>query len=84
MLKCDHHDYLEIACVYQLSIELTLDTGETLAGRALDMQFNSARQECIQLELQSQPDKPMLLPTAQLVEIKALTHNTHFDRIRFD
>ena len=34
MISCDLHDYIEIACMYHFSIELTLKNGECVSGVA--------------------------------------------------
>ena len=37
MIRCDQHDYLEIACLYGYQLHLTLRNGEIIEGRARDI-----------------------------------------------
>jgi len=37
IIKCNVHDYFEIACMHRSQITLTLDNGKTVQGHAIDL-----------------------------------------------
>ncbi len=80
MISCDLHDYIEIACMYRMPVELTLLNGDAISGIAHDVRLNDKREECIQLVCDH---AATLTPLTQLSMMKALNHNSHFDVINF-
>jgi Rho-binding antiterminator len=44
MISCEKHDYVEIACMYNYLIKLTLNSGDELRGVALDVKRNQNRE----------------------------------------
>lgn len=81
MISCDRHDYIEIACMYHFLVELTLNNGENVTGIAQTIVHNEQREECIQL---SNEGKSITVVLTDLVEMRALKANVHFDRVGFD
>ncbi len=51
MISCHQYDYIEIVCLYHYPVILTLKSGQTVEGIALDTARNDSRQECIKLEV---------------------------------
>ncbi|MEC6830690.1 Rho-binding antiterminator [Photobacterium toruni] len=80
MLNCHHHDYIEIACMHNLNIDLTLNDGSHIIGIAHDTLYNQNREECIALVVDRQQQ---LIVLDDLVSITAITKNPHFDTIKF-
>ncbi|SKA55281.1 Rho-binding antiterminator [Photobacterium toruni] len=80
MLNCHHHDYIEIACMHNLNIDLTLNDGSHIIGIAHDTLYNQNREECIALVVDHQQQ---LIVLDDLVSITAITKNPHFDTIKF-
>ncbi|WP_343221764.1 Rho-binding antiterminator [Pseudoalteromonas sp. MMG022] len=80
MLSCDEHDYIEIVCMYQYPIRLTLKTGEVVTGIALDTKRNQARQECIQL---NQGEKTSLVVLDEIQKLVVTINNPHVSEITF-
>ncbi|MEC6823221.1 Rho-binding antiterminator [Photobacterium piscicola] len=80
MLSCHQHDYIEIACMHHLNIELTLNDGSHIIGIAHDTFYNQNREECIVLMIDHQ-QQPFVLE--DLSSITAITKNPHFDTIKF-
>ncbi len=80
MISCAQYDYIELACLYQISVELQLNDGSAVQGDALDTQYDANRRECLVLEIEG---KKRMFATECLVSMKALTPNTHFDLIQF-
>ncbi|TBR42478.1 transcriptional regulator [Marinomonas agarivorans] len=58
MISCQQYDYIEIACLFRLPIELTLHTGEKVSGVAQTTSYNQNKEECLQLT-------PLLLTNKQ-------------------
>lgn len=50
MISCGQYDYIEIVCMYRYSIRITLKSGLTIEGIAVDTQNNDAREECIKMQ----------------------------------
>ncbi len=48
MISCNHYDYIEIACMHHLRIELILKNGDSVCGVATDTKRNALKQECIE------------------------------------
>ena len=40
MISCNHYDYIEIACMHRLNIELVLKNGDSVCGVAADIKRN--------------------------------------------
>ncbi|WP_010556861.1 Rho-binding antiterminator [Pseudoalteromonas marina] len=81
MISCNHYDYIEIACMHHLSVELVLKNGDAICGVATDTKRNANRDECIVVNLNSEL-KIIVLTTISV--LKALTHNPYFDNVNFE
>lgn len=97
MISCDLHDYIEIACLYHFSVELTLKNGECVSGVADTVVIkqkvirqevtDKEKQEYIRLISENKVDEnkiPMLIPLSTLASMRAITPNSHFDMISFN
>ncbi len=80
MISCEIHDYVEIACMFQLSVTLTRQSGEVISGVALDTQYNANRSECIALSV---GNETVLIPLGELTAMTANQSNPHFETINF-
>ncbi|WP_019529087.1 Rho-binding antiterminator [Dasania marina] len=80
MINCNQHDYIEIACLYQLPIKLTLKSGAPIAATAIDTQRNDAKEECIKIKVGSDHQ---LIVLNDISTMQALIANPHFDTISF-
>ncbi|MFT5719072.1 MAG: Rho-binding antiterminator [Oleiphilaceae bacterium] len=82
MLACDKHDFIEIACMYQLKVVLKLKTGDEIIGIAQDTVLNGQRDECVKLLM---ADKKFEFITLMSIStMRALDQNPHFNFIQFD
>jgi Rho-binding antiterminator len=81
MMSCAQHDYIEIACLYLLKVELTLEGGLVLRGRAQDTLFDSNKVECMKILLDDNECATVVL--SELVSMRALVLNPHFDVVIF-
>lgn len=82
ILNCDLHDYLEIACLFELTVELQLVDGTSLTGQLITIATHSAIEY-----LQVRPSHQIYhieIPVLSLALMTALTKNLHFYSIRFN
>ncbi|PSW34365.1 transcriptional regulator [Photobacterium phosphoreum] len=80
MLSCHHHDYIEIACMHHLSVDLTLNDGSHIIGIAHDTFYNQHREECMMVQIKEQ-QQSVVLDT--LSSVTAITKNPYFNTINF-
>lgn len=80
MISCDNYDYIEIACLYKLQVELTLKGNKLVEGIAKDTARDEAREECLLLG-QHQGDVLVVLSTIK--QMRAINANPHFDIVTF-
>ena len=78
-IACHLHDYIEIACLYRLEVELTLSDGQRLQGRALTTRTQN-REEFLLLQTTEGESSVAL---GRLKRMTALQPNTHFSAIDF-
>lgn len=78
MLKCDLHDYLEIAAMFNIPVALTSESGKRIEGIIADIFIDAERQESVKLVDKGNSE---VVPTNALVSMKALVNNTHFDEV---
>lgn len=67
MISCNQYDYIEIACMHHLSIELILKNGDGVCGVATDTKRSANRDECIVVNVNSELQ---LICSLQLVYLK--------------
>lgn len=79
-MKCEHHDYIEIVCMYRYPIKLTLHNGDEIDCTARDTGFDDSRQECIKVE-QGGTEKWIVLDN--IAALAVCVENPHFDKVDF-
>ena len=72
MISCNQYDYIEIACMHHLSVELILKNGDEVCGVVTDTKRNANRDECIAIHVSGELS---LLCSLQLVYLKP-SHKT--------
>ena len=80
MISCNHHDYIEIACLYNLLVTLLLEDGREVSGIALDTAYDDNKKECIKLGANGEWK---LINLDLVVSLKANRVNPHFDFVEF-
>ncbi|MCG9752273.1 Rho-binding antiterminator [Vibrio brasiliensis] len=80
MISCNDYDYIEIVCLYRYPVRLTLKSGQTIEGKALDTARNQDKQEAIKLD-QNGVEQLVVLDDLSLLEI--LVDNPHFNQKSF-
>ncbi len=81
MISCNHYDYIEIACMHHLSIELILKNGDSVCGVATDTKRNALKQECIAINVNGELK---FIELTSISVIKARKSNPYFDHVNFD
>lgn len=81
MISCDQYDYVEIACMSRLHVELVLKSGDTVRGIATDTKRSANREECIVVNVNSEL-KLIVLTTISV--LKSSTQTPYLDQVSFD
>ncbi|MCE3251668.1 MAG: hypothetical protein K0Q67_678 [Cellvibrio sp.] len=81
MISCDQQDYIEIVCMHHYPIKLTLKSGDTVQGKAVDTQVNDARHECIKIDVEG-VEQLVVLDEIRILEV--LVENPHVQKVKFD
>lgn len=76
MLSCNQYDYIEIVCMYRYPIKLTMKSGNTIEGVALDTQPN----ERIKMKI---GDAETLVNLDEISKLEVQIENPHFTEITF-
>jgi len=81
MISCHQYDYIEIACMHRLNIELVLKNGDGICGVATHTRRNANRDECIAVNVNSELQ---LIVLTTISILKAREKNPYFDHVNFD
>ena len=81
MVSCNEYDYVEIVCMYNYQIKLTMKSGECITCIALDTQYNEDREECIKVKHED-TETCIALNSISILEITV--KNPHFKTITFN
>ncbi|MEO2281118.1 Rho-binding antiterminator [Pseudoalteromonas pernae] len=81
MISCSQYDYIEIVCMFNYPIELTLKSGCTTKGIALDTAKNTEHEECIKVLVE---ECEQLVVLDDISQLKVLVENPHFSHVSFD
>ncbi|MBO9489094.1 Rho-binding antiterminator [Endozoicomonas sp. G2_1] len=82
MLSCDLHDYLEIACMFNIPVVVTCINGDKYQGIPVTTFITSEKVECLKLKLEN-GDELLSIPLETLESMQALVSNPHFDLVNF-
>ncbi|MFK8019465.1 MAG: Rho-binding antiterminator [Pseudomonadales bacterium] len=80
MISCDQQDYIEIVCLYNYPISLTLKNGDIFAGIAINTQNNEHREECIEIDSQGEH---LLIALESISEMEVNVANPHVQLVEF-
>ena len=81
MISCNQYDYIEIACMHRLSIELILKNGDGVCGVATDTKRNANKEECIVINVNGELQ---LIVLTTIGVLKAREQNPYFQQVNFD
>jgi Rho-binding antiterminator len=79
IISCAQYDYFEIACMHHYEVELTLNNGDLIIGKAHNvkvMKDGESRKEILELLLKNQEMFRVELITIH--KMRALKDNPHF------
>ena len=79
-ITCEQHDYIEIVCMKQYPIKLTMDDGIIIECTALDTKTNTEGHECIKVK---NKNDVYLIELSKISHLKVCIHNPYFDSISF-
>ena len=82
LIKCDLHDYIEIACTFRYPVLLSLDSGKEINSKAFDIVTKPDKTEYLLLLVDGSND-PAEVPLTELKQMQALIDNPHFDKVDF-
>jgi Rho-binding antiterminator len=80
MISCSDYDYIEIACMYNYPVKLTLKTGEVIQGSAVDTQRNQQREELIKIKT---ANGEALVVLDSILTLQVSIQNPHFQEVSF-
>jgi Rho-binding antiterminator len=78
-LKCDLHDYLEIACLYKFEVELLLSDGTNILAVPITTKTINKIEY---LEVNSS-DELITVPVLNLKSMRSCIENPYFDKVQF-
>ncbi|KZN35742.1 Rho-binding antiterminator [Pseudoalteromonas luteoviolacea] len=74
-MRCEHTDYLELACIKGFVLEVMTRENKSISGQAKDIVYNDQRQQCLVLNHNEQQTFILLDDISKLT---ALTPNSYF------
>lgn len=69
MMRCELTDNLELFCLRRYAVRALMKSGDAVEGRATDLRWNEARQECLLLTADGEE---WLLPLDELARLSVL------------
>ncbi len=81
-ILCQLHDYIEIACTFRLPIALSITSGKQLKGIAIDTLIKPDKSEHL-VFMEEGVETTIQIPMNELIEMKALVENIHFENVKF-
>lgn len=82
LIKCDLHDYLEIACMFHYQVKLTFKNGDKIQGTAGNIVLEIGR-EFLVLEPTDLDGIAQKVAINELAFMTVITPNALFKEIRF-
>ena len=80
ILSCHIHDTIEIACLYGFNICLQLSNQQTVQGKAMTTNTLPNKTENLLVLV---GDQTINVDLSDIVTMKAVTQNPHFDLVEF-
>ena len=80
MLSCSEYDYIEIVCMFNYPINVTMKTGKVIKCIALDTQRNEASEECMKVKVDGVETS---IGLDEISKLEISIRNPHFDEVNF-
>ena len=81
MISCEKFDYIEMACMFNYTVELKLVTGHSISGIATDTVTGSEQE---QLVLTDDSGTRKNVPLDQVRQLNVLSNNARFSSVSFE
>ena len=82
IISCDLHDYIEIACLFEIEVKLVTRQGDIYIGTLITTRINDEKEEYVIISQTVHQAEVNLLLT-QLNTMTAMTKNSHFSEVIF-
>ncbi len=79
-ISCDLHDYIELACMHNYRVRLTLNNHQIIEGKALNTLTTAEKQEYLIIGIGPEQSR---IELNQLKKMEVLTHNAKFNEVSF-
>jgi Rho-binding antiterminator len=80
MISCEQHDYVEIVCIFQFPVRLTLKNDHIIEGVASNIKVNSEKQEYLEV---NKNGTSVLVLLDELSQMDVCVDNPHFRSVSF-
>ncbi|MBQ4813291.1 Rho-binding antiterminator [Pseudoalteromonas luteoviolacea] len=77
-MRCEHTDYLELACIKGFELNVTTLDGESFTGKAKDIVYNEQKYQCLILVHNSES---VAIPLETIAKLQSLTPNSFFSTL---
>lgn len=81
MISCEHHDSIELVCLFHYPVAITLSSGSVITGTAQDTQRNDQHEECIRIHTVSGDE---LVVLDRIRTLNVLVENPHIRDVVFN
>lgn len=79
IISCDLHDYVELACMHNYRVQLTLKDRQVVTGKAMDIVTAEHREYLVVGE----GDQQQKIDLTHLAKLEVLTPNAKFSEVEF-
>ena len=83
-IKCEFHDYIEIACLFSYELQVKLMSGDEIVGIAVTTVMDKDKQEYLVLKRGTSNDVNSKLLLNNISSIAVLTENARFQHVNFN
>ncbi|WP_350431081.1 Rho-binding antiterminator [Shewanella sp. H8] len=81
-IKCTHYDYIELLCLYQYRVKLTLHSGDVFIGKfSATTLVNNNNQRYEAIVGVSDTQQPLIVILSDITRIDVLSDNAKFDHL---
>lgn len=80
MIPCERYDDIEVVCLFQYPVRLTLKSGRVIEGTALDTARDERGEECMELKV---GEETVLVVLDELTRMEVCVENPHFRLVTF-
>ena len=82
ILDCHLHDYLEIACLYEVEVNLVLKNGEACTGTPRTTMSRKGEGEFLIFHKKYEKEETAI-PVLSIKTMEAISANVHFQTVNF-